>query len=39
MAEFYIWGSYAVTAVLLAAETVLVLARARRARQGKTTSA
>jgi heme exporter protein D len=35
---FYIWGSYLVTALLLAVEVALVRARARAARAGATES-
>lgn len=33
---FYIWGSYAVTGVLMAAEIALLLRRARRAQRRQT---
>jgi heme exporter protein D len=33
---FYVWGSYAVTALLIAAEIALVVRRARRARRLQT---
>lgn len=35
MSDLYIWGSYAVTFALLAAEVALLTRRSRRARRGQ----
>ena len=35
MSDVYIWGSYAVTFALLAAEIVLLARRSRRVRRGQ----